>query len=180
MLLRACCSLVLGAALLAGCAKDRATEQAVDQVTSKQAKLDQEKDKLERSRVELLGHISQVAKAASDLEATRGKFEAGRDERTAVLGARAAVMSTEAMVIGVLAQAVPLTRAGQVQLTGRVQVLNVKLAQAAHAIEALGRSDAMHYDELQDAASGALDQAQDARRDAWHALDTAPRQRASS
>src|SRR5690242_2388095 len=108
MLLRACCSLVLGAALLAGCAKDRATEQAVDQVTSKQAKLDQEKDKLERSRVELLGHISQVAKAASDLEATRGKFEAGRDERAAVLGARAAVMSTEAIVIGVLAQAVPL------------------------------------------------------------------------
>lgn len=180
MLLRACCSLVLGAALVAGCAKDRSTEQAVDQVTSKQAKLDQEKDKLERSRVEMLNHISQVAKAASDLATTRGKFETGRDDRAAVLGVRAAVMSSEAIVVGVLAQAVPRTGPGQLQLTGRIQVLNQKLAHAAHAIEALGRSDPMHYAELEKAASGAIDQAQDARRAAWQALDSAARHRASS
>lgn len=180
MLLRACTSLVLGAALLAGCAKARPTEQAASQVAAKQDKLQDEQNKLEQSRIQLLGHISHVATAASDLANAKGQFQARRDERAAALGARASVMSSEAMVIGVLAQGIPVAGPARVQVTRQVQALNMRLAEASQAIEKLGRSDATHYDELAAAASQAIDHAQSARRAAWHVLDTVPRQRASS
>lgn len=178
--MRACYPLVLGVLLAAGCAKSRPGEEAASQVAAKQDKLQDAQTQLEDSRIALLGQISHVATTASDLAGAKDQFQARRDEHAAALGARASVMSSEAIVIGVLAQSMPVSGPNRVLLTGRVQTLNLRLGEATQAIEALGRSDAAHYDGLEAAASRAIGQAQSARRAAWHALYTAPRQRASS
>lgn len=167
-------------AALAGCAQQRPTEQAVDRVSDKQSKLDEERTKLDNARIELLGEISQVAKAQADLTLAREHYEARRNRRAAALSAKLSVIATEPEILSLVRQRATLPQAGQVQLTERIQVLNLRVREASLAVEALAQADAAHYASASDAAERAMQQAGDAAKAAWHALPSGAGQAASS
>ena len=102
-------------------------------------------------------------------------FALRRSARVQGLAAEHGVIATQAGLVQSLSDALPLTDIGRSELTEKLTVFRLRLADSAHAIEALQAVPATQFAERDDAVSKAMTRLEDARTSTWKALAEAPR-----
>jgi hypothetical protein len=107
-------------------------------------------------------------------------FAARRQLRARALEAQLQVIATQPMLINTIAQVFPLTEAGRARVTEKLVALQMRFDEAKNQI-GLVRTSLPDQLEAADAkATDAMKKLDDARKDAWDALDKAPRTDRSS
>jgi hypothetical protein len=156
--------ILLGAIALAGACKDDTARQA-DLAAHQLTKSD---DRLRAAQAKLDDHTEDVSRAA-DVFAVR------RKTRIDALAAEQGVIATQPMIVQMLSDALPLTELGRSQVNEKLTVFEMRLDDSAHAIEALETVPASEFTARDDAMTKQMSRLDDARKDTWKALDTAPR-----
>jgi hypothetical protein len=110
------------------------------------------------------GELAQAAHAfdqrrAARIAAARGQFE---------------VIASQPILIGTLARNLPLTDAARGQLNTKLVALQAKLDETSNLIEGLARVGIDAWEIRNTEMTAALHRLDEARRDAWRALEKAP------
>lgn len=162
---RLACGAVLVAALIAadGCTRDSAerAEQAAEEVTA-------QRDDLERPQRDIAEEQVELVEAESEFERTRAL-------RIAVLRAEYEVIATQPMLISTMAKNFRLTDASRGEINEKLSVFQMRLDEAANFLLGLERADAEVWKERERAATKAMERLEEARKNAWDALDDAPK-----
>jgi len=119
-------------------------------------------------------------KKSGDLATATDVFERSRDLSIQKLNGQRAVIASQPNLINTIAQSLPLTDAGRMVVNERVMLLQTRLDEAGNLISGLQTSTASDWKRRDDAVSDAMSRVEDARKDAWKALDDAPRTDRSS
>lgn len=85
------------------------------------------------------------------------------------------VVRSQPVLINSLAPLTPLTTNARADLAEKMQVFQMRIDEAGNAIEALAAADAASFEERDDAAEQAMDRLEDARENAWEALNEGDR-----
>lgn len=107
-------------------------------------------------------------------------FAARRQSRFRALDAQLQVIATQPMLINTMANVLPLTEAGRAHVTAKLQVLQMRFDEAKNQVALVRACSAERCKDADDKAADALKKLDDARKDAWDALDKAPRTDRSS
>ena len=129
----------------------------------------------DRNANEVADESEDVAEQAQELQAASADFEARRAERLTSARAVHSVISAEPTMITTFAGMAPLTVEARNDLNEKMQVLQMRLDEAANAIESLRATDASTFEDRDDVVENAMDRLQEARDDAWEALDDGDR-----
>lgn len=144
---------------------DRAAEDPV--ATSAQSRV-------ATSRV-AAGEAPDRAEVAETESAGAETFALHRATRVRALTAEHGVLATQAGLVESLASALPLTAIGRSELTAKLTVFAMRLADSAQAIDALRAIAAAEFAERDEAVAKAMTRLEDARTATWTALADAPR-----
>lgn len=98
-----------------------------------------------------------------------GNGDAPRELRIRSLEAQLQVIATQPVIIHTMARVFPLSEAGRAQVTHKLEALQMRFDEAKNLVRA---GDPQ--------ATEAMKRLEDARKDAWDALDKAPRTDRSS
>jgi hypothetical protein len=127
-------------------------------------------------------HLEQAINRSTDLAKPSGKlvkaqseFATHRRARVMTLRAAHAVISSQPMLISMMARNFALSDAGRADVDQKLVILQMHLDEAKNLIEALDATDASIWEERDDAVRTEMDKLETARRDAWKALENAPR-----
>jgi hypothetical protein len=172
-------TVALGLALVAaqGC-KDSARDanRAADRVVDKEHDLN--KAPADR-RLEDVAD-SEVRKKRLELFDAAADFEAKRNIRIAALRSEHAVIASQPMLISTMVESFPLTDRGRADVNEKLTIFQLRLDESGNLIQGLNATNARTWKERNDAASEAMNRLEDARKDAWKALEDAPRTDRSS
>jgi hypothetical protein len=83
------------------------------------------------------------------------------------------------MLISTISAQTALTDKARAGLAEKMQVFQMRIDEAGNAIEALQSADANGFEDRNDAAAKAMGRLEDAREDAWEALNDGDRIEAS-
>jgi hypothetical protein len=89
------------------------------------------------------------------------------------------VVATQPMLISTISTQTALTDKARADLAEKMQVFQMRIDEAGNAIEAVQSTDATSFEDRNDDASKAMDRLEDAREDAWEALNDGDRIEAS-
>jgi len=96
--------------------------------------------------------------------------DARRELRVRSFDAQLKVIATQPIIINTMARVFPLTEAGRAQVTAKLQQLQMRFDEAKNALREADDSK----------VADAMKRLEEARKDAWDALDKAPRTDRSS
>lgn len=167
-------TLVIAASLLlpaAACNRDK-TSKAVDKSAERVKSNAQD---LREQTKDVADEAKDVGKEANDLRTAEDDFKYNRMVRIQTLRGVHAVASTEPPVINAFASSVPLQPGDKAAIAEQLQIFQMRLDDAANQIQALATVDAGTWDQRSDDVKKAMDRLDDARKDAWKALDGAKR-----
>ena len=127
-------------------------------------------------------HADKAADALADHEtaATAADFTARREVRYRALDAQLQVIASQPFIINTMAKVFPLTEAGRARVTASLQALQMRFDEAKNLVGLVRTSPAATFKDADDRATAAVKKLDDARKDAWDALDKAPRTDRSS
>ena len=117
-------------------------------------------------------HRAPAPRVDPRLDRTRIRLEALRAEHS--------VIATQPMLISTIAQALPLTDPGRIEIDEKLQVFQMRLDETANQIAKLSHASPAQFPREEAAVAAALKRLDEARRAAWKALDDAPRSDRSS
>lgn len=130
---------------------------------------------VEHNAKEVGEESKEVSGAAKDVAVAEGEFDIKRHDRVSQLRLVHGVKASQPMLINAIAGATPLTDKARADLSEKMQTFQMRLDEAGNAIEALQSADASGFEDRNDAASEAMDKVEDARKDAWEALNDGDR-----
>lgn len=107
-------------------------------------------------------------------------FAARRQTRYRALDAQLQVIATQPIMINAMAKVFPLTEAGRAFVTAKLQTLQMRFDEAKNQVVLVRTSLVDHFSDADEMATAAMRRLDDARKDAWDALDKAPRTDRSS
>jgi hypothetical protein len=122
-------------------------------------------------------HADKAAAKAVDATA---EFAARRELRYRGLEAQLQVIALQPVVITSLADAFPLTEPGRAAVTGKLRELQMRLDEARNQLGVVHTTVVDAFKDADDKAQDAMNKLEAARKDAWDALDRAPRTDRSS
>lgn len=160
-----------------GCKPDsrKQADKAADRVVDKQQALGDERDRLADKKLDEVKQSKHVVEKSGDLADATATFEARRDVRIAALRAMHQVIATQPELISNLAQSLDLTDKGRADVNEKLQVFQMRLDETGNLIQSMKQVDAQEFKDRNDATADAMNRLEDARKDAWKALDDAPR-----
>jgi hypothetical protein len=112
---------------------------------------------------------------ATELQQATAEFEQKRSVRVQTMRSVHAIAASQAMLINAMAEAYPLVEKDRVELNEKQQIFQMRLDEAGNAIQSLELVEPADWEARSDAATKALERAEDARSDAWDALNDADR-----
>lgn len=107
-------------------------------------------------------------------------FRAKRDVRYRALESQLQAIGVQPMLINAMSEAFPLTDAGRANVTVKLQAFQMCLDRAKNQIGLVRTSLPDYFKDADAKATDAMNKLNDARKDAWDALDKAPRTDRSS
>jgi gas vesicle protein len=184
-------AIALGLATAAACNKDKTrdnAESAAEAVQDKTEDLKDEskdlaetaKDKAEDLRDEskdLAEDVKDESKAMMKegiaARDAQKEFEYQRLVRIQTLRAVHGIASSQPMLINAIAQSQPLVAADRAKINEKVLLIQMRLDESANLIQALEGVDAANWVDRERVVADAMGRLEDARSDAWEALDEA-------
>lgn len=103
------------------------------------------------------------------------EFEYRRLVRVQTLRAVHSITAQQPMLISAVASSRALVEKDRAKIDEKVQLVQMRLDETANLIQGLDRVDADHWDGRERDVSDAMKRLEDAREDAWEALDDAKR-----
>jgi hypothetical protein len=85
------------------------------------------------------------------------------------------ITASQSMLINAVASSLPLVDTDRAKINEKVQLIQMRLDESANLIQALETVDANNWEPRERDVSNAMNRLEDARQDAWDALDDAKR-----
>jgi hypothetical protein len=120
-----------------------------------------------------------VSEKAGDLAKASADFEVRRQQRVTELRMLHGVIASQPMLINTLATAIPLTDRARATLNEKMQIFQMRVDETGNAIEALQGVGPEDWEARNSEAEKSKDRLEDAREDAWEALNDGDRIEAS-
>ena len=112
-----------------------------------------------------------MTKDAIALRDAQKEFEYQRLVRVETLRTVHAIAGSQPNLIVVFGSALPMSDADRAKVTEKVQLVQLRLDESANMIQGLASVDAKNWEPRERAVSDAMNRLEDAREDAWEALD---------
>lgn len=157
---------------------DNAAENVQEQrkdLNKAQAKLDDERKDIAGQKKEMIDESKNIAKQGAELAKAESEFEFRRMARVNTMRAELAVLATQPNLISTMSQNFALTDAGRVKVNEKLALFQMRLDETRNLIEGLMKVDAAQWTARHDAVRDAMKKLDDARDEAWDALEDAPR-----
>ncbi len=157
----------------------KATERNVDQAGDVRDDISDRRDTVAEKARDNAGDIADeakdVGKGARKLADAQHDFAYAKQVRIQTLRAVHAVAASQPMLINSFASALPIVESDRALVNEKMQILQMRLDEAGNQIEVLNGVDAGSWEQRHDDVNKAMDRLDDARKDAWKALDDAKR-----
>jgi hypothetical protein len=152
-------------------------DKAADRVVDKSDKLD---DRVADQAKALSKETAETAKKAAEHAAASSDFEGHRSNRVRELRIERDVIGSEPTVMTTFASALPLTVAGRADVDEKIRILTMRVDEAGNVLNELATIGPDGFKAKDDQAADVMKRLDEARSDAWKALDSAPRTDRSS
>jgi len=130
---------------------------------------------IEHNANEIKEESKEVASAAQDVATAEGNFDVRRHYRVSQLRLSHNVVASQPMLINAITAATPLTDKARGDVAEKMQVFQMRIDEAGNAIESLEATDEKSFEDRNDTAAKAMGRLEDAREDAWEALNDGDR-----
>jgi hypothetical protein len=152
-------------------------DKAADRVVDKSDKLD---DRVNDQAKAIDKETTETARKAADHAAASSDFEVHRSTRVRELRFERDVIGSQPTVMTTLASVLPLTVAGREDVDEKIRILTMRVDEAGNVLNELATIGADGFTAKDDQAADVMKRLNEARSDAWKALDKAPRTDRSS
>lgn len=116
-----------------------------------------------------------VGKGARKLANDEHDFQYAKMVRVQTLRSVHAVIASQPMVMSSFAASLPIVESDRAMINEKMQILQMRLDEAGNQIETLNSISAESWEQRHDDVNKAMERLDDAREDAWKALDEAKR-----
>ncbi|MEO7094876.1 MAG: hypothetical protein ABI175_16575 [Polyangiales bacterium] len=116
-----------------------------------------------------------VGKGARKLADAEHDFKYAKMVRVQTLRAVHAVIASQPMLINSFSSSLPIVEGDRAMINEKMQIMQMRLDEAGNAIETLNGVEASSWEQRHDDVNKAMNRLDDAREDAWKALDDAKR-----
>jgi len=123
---------------------------------------------------------TETVKKTAETAAASATFEARRGERVRELRVVRDVIGSQPTLMTQLASHLPLTDTGRADVDDKIRVLQMRMDEAGNVLAELATISVDGFKSKDDQAADVMKRLDDARDDAWTALDKAPRTDRSS
>jgi conjugal transfer/entry exclusion protein len=189
-------AVIVAAALLAGsaaCNKDKTgkesdhqadrvnenakdlRDESRDVVETSADRRDALADKARSAARDVADEAKDVGEQAHDLKYAQDDFEYARMVRIATLRGVQSVAASQPALINAFVTTEPLEDGARAQVLEKLQIFQMRLDEAGNQIQALQGVPASTWEQRHDDVKKAMNRLDDAREDAWKALDDADR-----
>jgi hypothetical protein len=159
----------------------REAEKAAENVREQAEDLREEKRELDEERRDISENIAEeskdvveqskdVSKEAEELAGAQDDFNRRKAIRVDELRMLHSVIATQPMLINVFASVEPFTERARASANEKLTLFQMRLDEAANAIEALQSAGSASFEARDDEADEAMNRLEEAREDAWEAL----------
>lgn len=142
---------------------DRAAKDVVEQ-----------RDDLVKAAKNIADEPEQVLAEVGQLAAAAEKFDKLKQARLAALRGQHSVIASQTLLIGTMARELPITDAARGDINEKLTRFQARLDEAQNLIEGLSRTMIDDWEQLDTAATDAMQRLDDARKAAWESLEDAP------
>jgi gas vesicle protein len=132
-------------------------------------------EEVESNAKDIADNSKDVAEQTRELKTAEADFAVRRGNRVSQLRVVHSVVSSQPMLINTLGGVTALTDKARADLAEKMQIFQMRVDESGNAIEALQTTDANGFETSNDAAAKAMDRLEDAREDAWEALNDGDR-----
>ena len=157
----------------------KATDRSVDQAAEVRTDIDDRRNTVAK---EARDNARDIADEAKDVgQGARGLADAQHDfayakmVRVQTLRAVHAVEASQPMLISSFASLVPIVMSDRAHVNEKMQIFQMRLDEAGNQIETLSGVDSGNWEKRHEDANKAMYRLDEARKDAWKALDDAKR-----
>lgn len=154
---------------------DKNTDQANDVKDDIGDRRDTVAEKARDNAGDVADEAKDVGKGARKLADAQHDFQYAKMVRVQTLRAVHAVVASQPMLINSFSSSQPLVESDRALLAEKMQILQMRLDEAGNQIETLNGVDAASWEQRHDDVNKAMERLDDAREDAWKALDNAKR-----
>jgi hypothetical protein len=123
---------------------------------------------------DVVGSAANVLHETGELARAAHEFELRRAARITALRAQLRVIASQPPLIGTMAAHLPLTDAARAAINDKLVRLESRVDEATNLIEGLENVYIDAWEQRDSEVTGAMQHLDDARKDAWHALERAP------
>lgn len=134
---------------------------------------------VDHNNQEIADESKELRENVGELKTAEADFSVKRGNRAAQLRTIHSVVASQPQLINAISGVTALTDKARADLAEKMQVFQMRIDEAGNAIEAIQAADANGFEERNDAAAKAMDRLDDARDDAWEALNDGDRIEAS-
>lgn len=152
---------------------DRAADRALDKSDKLENRVQDQTEAIQEQTSETLKKTAETAEASAT-------FEARRRERVRELRVVRDVIGSQPTVMTQIASHLPLTETGRADVDDKIRVLQMRMDEAGNVLTELATISVDGFKSKDDQAADVMKRLDDAREDAWNALDKAPRSDRSS
>ncbi len=164
-------ALAMGLLTAAACDKDETRDNAREAAERLADKTGDLKDEAK----DLQGESTDMMKKGIETRDALKEFEYQRMVRVQTLRAVHAITASQPNVVITLAGGRALRDADRAKLNEKLQLVQMRLDESANLIQSLEGVDAEHWKDRERDVADAMNRLEDAREDAWEALDEAER-----
>ena len=132
-------------------------------------------EQAEHNAKDIADNSKDVAEQTRELKTAEADFSVRRGNRVSQLRMVHSVVSSQPMLINTLGGVTALTDKARADLAEKMQIFQMRVDEAGNAIESLQATDANGFETANDAAAKAMSRLEDAREDAWEALNDGDR-----
>lgn len=156
-------------------AQERNADQAADVRDDIQDRRNTVAEKARDNAGDIADEAKDVGNGARKLADAQHDFAYAKMVRVQTLRAIHAVEASQPMLISSFSASLPLVEGDRNLVNEKMQIFQMRLDEAGNQIETLNGVDAASWEQRHDDVNKAMDRLDDAREDAWKALDDAKR-----
>ncbi len=150
---------------------DNLKDESKDLAETAKDKSDDLADKSKETVEDVEDAYKDVSKTAVETRDAQKEFEYQRLVRVQTLRAVHGITASQPMLVDAIISAQAMPDADRAKVNEKVQLVQMRLDESAKLIQGLEGVDAAHWVDRERAVADAMNRLEDAREDAWEALD---------
>jgi len=164
----------LGLAVVPACKSNTRhnADKAADRAQDKTDKLD---DRVADQAKAIDKETNETTKKATETAEAHNDFESRRHDRVLQLRFERDVIASQPTVMTTIASALALTEVGRADIDEKIRVMQMRVDEAGNVLNELATVGVDGFKAKDDLAADVMKRLDDARKDAWKAIDKAPR-----